>query len=228
MSTETLDITKLSATDLKAELKRRENEQSDNRKAYKELVNETIPKVFKIVKGASETLQMAKLQIFTSLTDILILKEEAYDVKDTQRSHTSTREDGQSITLGYRVTDGWDDTVTAGIEKVNKFLESLAVDEKSAKIVKGINILLKKDSKGNLKSSRVIELRQWAEEVNDETLTDGVNIIFQAFKPVKSVYYIEASEKDSAGKDIGVPLSISSVDFPEGTHFPFFDKTEAL
>ncbi|WP_157849260.1 hypothetical protein [Flavobacterium sp. Root420] len=45
---------------------------------------------------------------------------------------------------------------------------------------------MKKDAKGNLKGSRVLELQKLTKEFNIEEFTDGVEIIASSFKPVRS------------------------------------------
>ncbi|MEO2064465.1 MAG: DUF3164 family protein [Christiangramia sp.] len=217
-------IDQMTDLELQEEMKRRQAAKENDRKAYKELVNDTVPGLINTLKWVSETLQKAKLETFKGVTDLLELKEKAYNIKDDQRSHTFTTENGDSLTLGYRVNDGWDDTVGTGIAKVGKFIDSLARDEESAKLVKTINQLLKKDNKGNLKSNRVIELQKLTEEFNNAEFTDGVNIIMKAYAPVKTCFFIEASTKDKQGKDVNIPLSISSVDFPEGTELRYFEE----
>ncbi len=222
------DLSKLSAKDLKAELKRREQETKENRKAYKELVNESLPQIIDRIKGISEDLQIAKLYLFESLKTLLDTKCEVYEAQDENQSHTFSDENGNAITYGFRVTDNWDDTVTAGISKVSKYLETLAKDDDSAKLVHGINRLLKKDAKGNLKANRVIELENWAEEIADAELIDAVSIIRDAYKPQRSIFFIEASQTDAQGKKQSIPLNISAVDFPDGTDidklFPVHEK----
>jgi len=217
----TLD--QMTDAEIQAEMKRRQAAKENDRKAYKELVNDTVPGLLKTLKHVSEVLQDAKLHTFQGVSDLMELKEKAYNIKDDQRSHTFTTDNSDSITIGYRVVDGWDDTVGSGIAKVNQFLGTLSKDKDSAFLVNTIYRLLKKDAKGNLKSSRVVELNQVAQERNDETFTDGVNIIMKAYKPVKTCFFIEAATKDPQGKDKNIPLSISSVDFPEGTVLKFFD-----
>lgn len=219
-------IDQMTDQEIQEEMKRRQAAKENDRKAYKELVNETVPGILETLKYVSEELQAAKLAAFEGVTGLLELKEKAYGIKDEQRSHTFTTENGDSITLGYRVNDGWDDTVGAGIAKVGKFIDSLAKDEDSAKLVKTINQLLKKDAKGNLKSNRVIELKSLAEEFNNDGFRDGVDIIMKAYKPVQTCFFIEASTKDAQGKDISLPLSISAVDFPEGTKLEYFETAE--
>ncbi|MEC5393956.1 DUF3164 family protein [Bergeyella sp. RCAD1439] len=212
-----MNLSKLPAEELQAELDRRNQEKAEDRKAYKELVNNELTQIIEPLKVVEMHLSESKLYVFESLNTLLDLKSKVYGVKDTQQSHTFTDDKGNTITYGFRIIDGWDDTVTAGIEKVREFLQSLAKDEDSSKLVQGINRLLKKDAKGNLKASRVIELTKWAEEINNPTFTDAVNIIRQSYKPQRSAFFIDASYTDAQGKKVNIPLSISAVDFPEGT-----------
>lgn len=222
------DLTQLTEQQLKEELKRRKEAQAENRKAYKELVNESLPEIIKKVTQLSYAIAKAKLEFFQNLKFLLDSKNEAYKTDGTNQSHSFTDDQGNTIIYGFRVIDNWDDTVTAGIEKVRDYLQSLAKDENSAKLVKVIQRLLKQDSKGNLKASRVIELTKLAEEINNEQFTDAVHIILSSYKPQRSAFFIEAYTTDAQGKKQSIPLSITSVDFPAGTDidalFPVHEK----
>ncbi|MGV4494518.1 DUF3164 family protein [Ornithobacterium rhinotracheale] len=226
-----MSLENLTTEELAAELKRREQEKAGERKAYKDLVNQELPQIAESLKELSEKLSQIKLFAFESLKALLDLKCNAYGVKDTQQSHTFSDDKGNTITYGFRIIDGWDDTVTAGIDKVREFIASLAKDEATGKLVHAVNQLLKKDAKGNLKASRVLELTKLAEDFNNDNFTDAVNIIRQAYKPQRSAFFVEASQTDAQGKKINIPLSISAVDFPEGTNvddlFPVNEKYEA-
>ncbi|MBS9774999.1 MAG: DUF3164 family protein [Tenacibaculum sp.] len=224
----TIDLSNLSEKELKEELKNRKAQKENDRKAYKELVNESLPQIMMRIKGVSGDLQTAKLYLFESLKILLDTKCEVYDSQGENQSHTFSDEQGNTITYGFRVIDNWDDTVTVGIQKVRDFIQSLAKDDESAKLVHGINSLLKKDAKGNLKANRVIELTKWAEEIDNEQFTDAVNIIRKAYKPQRSTFFIDAYQTDAQGKRVNIPLSITSVDFPDGTDinslFPVHEK----
>jgi len=210
------------AAEIQAEQSAAKKKQAETRQAYKELAKETVPGLFSILEKQSDMLAITKQRIFEAARDLIKMKLEAYDVKEGQQSHTFSNEDStQSITIGYRVVDGWDDTLAAGMEKVKQFLQGRGTDKETQEMVDGINILLKKDKNGNLKSSRVLELNQWAEKINNPLLTDGVRIIMEAYKPVKTCYFVEAKYVDGTGKMQSLPLSISSVDFPEGTDINF-------
>jgi len=80
----------------------------------------------------------------------------------------------------------------------------------------------KKDAKDNLKANRVMELQKLASTFNDESFTDGVDIIMKSYKPVRSCWFIEASVLATDGKWQSVPLSMSSVEFPDDFEFDFF------
>lgn len=210
-------LKQFSADDLKAVLKTAEEQKSEDRKAYKESVNEAIPVAINALKSVSLALQLSKLDVFQTLKILLDLKASAFDVKQGQQSHTFSDDKGNSIIFGFRVNDGWDDTVNAGIDKIKEVIEGLSHDENSAKLVSAIDKLLKKDGKGNLKASRVLELRQLAKDFDDAKFNDAVEIISQAYKPVRSAFFIEGYTTDPQGKKQSIPLSITSVDFPEGT-----------
>ena len=224
------DLTHLTQEELKAELQRREQVLNKNRQAYKELVDEYIPQIIGKLQQYSEQMSEVKYRTFEALKILLDTKNEVYDVKGEQQSHTFTDKNGNTITYGFRVIDSWDDTVNAGIEKVRDFISSLAKDEDSAKLVNVINRLLKKDAKGNLKASRVLELTKLAQEFNNAQFTDAVDIIAQAYRPQRSAYFIEANTLDEQGKKCNIPLSLSSADFPPGIDvkalFPVHEKYE--
>ncbi len=211
------DLSTLSVEELQAELKKRNAAKEQDRETYKSMVDETVGGVVASMQKVSENLSLEKLKVFESLKHLLDLKRSVYDIKETQQTHTFTDKRGNSITYGFRTLDTWDDTVNAGIEKVKVFLAGLAKDDDSAMLIEIINGLLKKDAKGNLKASRVLELIKMADKFDNELFKDGVNIIRKAHKPVRSAYFIEASFLDAQGVKKNIPLSISACNFPEVT-----------
>lgn len=220
------DLRQLSDQELMAELKKRNAEKEDLRKTYKGLVNDLVPGMVNELIKVSDSLSEAKANIFNSFRDIIRMKSEAFSVTEDQASHTFTSKCGKTIIIGFRTVDGWDDTHSAGMEKVNKVLESLAKDKDSAILVKGIFKLLKRDEKGNLKQSRIVELKSMAEEVGDPEFIDGVEIILKSHRPVRSNWFVEASFKNEAGVKVSIPLALSTVDFPADFSFDFFNSIE--
>lgn len=219
---ETVDLSQLSQSELEAELKKRKKQQEDERQAYKDLIAEVVPGIVQNLSEISKNLSETKASVFDAFRDALDMKADVFGVKVGQQSHTFSHGD-YSLTIGYRVNDGWDDTVNAGVAKVNRFIQSLAKNEESAAAVDGLTLLLKPDKQGNLKASRILELQKWASKHPHPDLADGVDIIVQSHKPVRSNWFIEAKMKNENGVLEPLPLSISTVDFPEGFDMNFLN-----
>lgn len=228
MNTETLekptiDLSQATPEQLKEALAKLEAKKDQDRESYKELVAETVPNAMWKLCLASETLSNAKTEVFQFFEDILDLKNNVYGLKEKQQSHTFST-DKEEIQIGYRINDGWDDTVTAGIEKVQNYISSLATNDETAVLVRMVFNLLKKDAKGNLKGSRVLELQKLTKDFNNEEFTDGVSIIAASYKPVRSSWFIEANLINKDGTKTSVPLSMSSVGFSGNYKFDFFSE----
>lgn len=215
-----VNLNELSDTELAAELKRRKEARTQDREVLKSMLDAHVPKVVGNLFEVSQTLSNCKADTFKSFVDILKLKSMVYDVKSEQQSHTFST-DNHTITIGYRILDAWDDSAQSGVAKVNQFIKSLAKDENSAMLVQALTMMLKPDKKGNLKASRILEMQKLANEHPFEELVEGVNIISEAHRPVRSNWFIEASIKDADGKWNPVPLSISACEWPEGFDFNF-------
>jgi len=188
----------------------------EQRDAYKLLVNDVVEDASKKLEQVSLYLSEVKAEIFNSFAALVDLKKELYGYKDGQKSHSFTNNNGQTIEIGCRVTDGWDDTIDAGISKVNEYIDSLATNQETAQLVRMIQGLLKKDMKGNLKANRILELQKMADEIENPLFSEGVDIIRTAYKPVRTAYFVEGRYKDNTGKNRNHPLSITSAEFPLG------------
>lgn len=198
---------------VKEDEQKKKQKKENEKKEYKNLASERVFENFNVLQELSEAITGVKKTIFEDFKTIITLKEELYNVKDNQRSHSFTTDDGKTITLGYRVTDAFDDTVHVGIEKVKKWVFSEVEGTRNERLKKIISSMLKEDKNGNLNAKRVLELRQIAMEVNDDELNEAVEIIEKAYNPQKSCYFIDASYKDDTGKKVSIPLSISSAPY---------------
>ncbi|WP_347049396.1 DUF3164 family protein [Flavobacterium olei] len=218
-----IDLSQFSAQQLKEALSQIESKKTEERETYKKLVAETIPKALSKLQKTSEMIRNVKTETFQLFETILDLKNQVYGFKEKQMSHTFSN-DNEEITIGYRINEGWDDTVTIGIEKVQNFISSLSTSKETASLVKIVFNLLKKDAKGNLKGSRVLELQKLTKEFNNAEFSDGVEIIASSFRPIRSSWFIEASTINKNGTRTSIPLSMSSVDFLHGYAFNFFNQ----
>ena len=221
-----MDLSKLSAQELKNELAKRAKESQGQKQAFKELSNETVPLLFERLKKWSDEGRELKALIFANSKELIELKFEAFGIKSDQQSHTFSSDQGQSITIGYNINAGYDDTVWLGVAKVKEFINSQIKDDTTAKLVNQINRLLRPDSKGNLDPKRVLELKQMANEYNNLDFLEGVETIENAYKPKRSSWFIKASHKNQVGIDQNLPLAISTLDFPAGFDLSFLLQDE--
>lgn len=202
--------------ELEAEEANKKQRVKQQRETYKVLVSDTVKDTFKPLVGLSKHIQNVKKLVFDNFDAIVEMKEDIYGVKEGQQSHTFTNVDSTiSIKIGYRVTDGYDDTFSTGIEKVKNYMARLTDTEGAEKFRKILSALLRTDAKGSLKPSRVMDLRQYANEEQDEELNDGVRIIEDSYKPVKSCQFVEVKFKDENNKWHSLPLSISAFDLED-------------
>ena len=182
------------------------------REEYKQLVDEEIEHSIPVLLSISEQIKDSKQKVMDNFKTILEMKSDLFKtkVKDDQRSHTFTNSEGNKrITLGVYVTDGYRDTVEDGIAMVKAYIESLAKDETSKALVNAVLRLLSRDQSGNIKASRVLQLRKMAEETGNERFIEGVQIIEESYQPEVSKQFIRAEIKNENGMWKPIPLGMT-------------------
>ncbi len=192
--------------------KEAEEKEKSAREEYRRLVDEEIRESIPVLQDISDEIKACKGHVMDNFRTIVEMKSELFRsrVKDDQRSHTFTSSDGKMrITLGVYVTDGYQDTVEDGIDKVKQYIESLAKDEKTKALVNMVMRLLARDAQGTLKASRIVQLRKIAEETGDEEFKTGVKIIEESYQPSISKQFIRAEVRDERGAWTSIPLGMT-------------------
>ena len=156
----------------------------------------------------SDTLKTAKNKIFADFDTIMKLRREINEDdnpdSDEQFSFTFTSSDGlQRLRIGYNMNDNYLMQVEDGIKKVREYLQSLAKDEASGRLVDAVMSLLSRDQKGNLKASRVLKLSKMAEDSGNETFKEGMAIIRDAYRPTPGKTYIRCQVKTTKTSEDG-------------------------
>ncbi|MBQ4408838.1 MAG: DUF3164 family protein [Bacteroidales bacterium] len=193
--------------------KRAKEERKQNLEMYNamidEQVSETIPELLEI----SEQLSTLKQTVFSNFKTLLDMKKDVMKMtQDGQKSHSFTTSDGKlRIELGCYQLDNYKDTVNDGIALIKEYISGLAKDTETQSLVDMVLKLLSKDQKGNLKASRVLQLRQMADKINDARFSEGVEIIMDSYAPIPSKQFIRAAQKDDKGEWVAIPLSITDV-----------------
>ena len=196
------------------EKKRAAEERKRQRGEYAGMVDDEIRTAIPQLLQLSEEIKTVKEAVFGNFDAILKMKAEILGLtKDNQRSHTFTTSDSTlRITLGVNCIDGYRDTVEDGIAMVKEYIESLAKDDTSKALVNAVLRLLSRDGQGNIKASRVLQLRKMADESGDERFLDGVRIIEESYQPTVTKRYIRAEYKDDKGAWRYIPLDMTAVD----------------
>ena len=160
---------------------RRKQQRTD----YAAMVDDEVRTTLPVLRELSEQIKTVKNTVFSNFDAILKMKSEVLGLtKDDQRSHTFTTSDSKfRLTLGVNTVDGYRDTVEDGIAMVKNYIQSLAKDETSKALVNAVLRLLSRDGQGNIKASRVLQLRKMAAETGDERFIEGVQIIEESYLP---------------------------------------------
>lgn len=196
----------------KKEKARKEMEQikKQNRETYKQLIDELIDVNFPKLQDVSNNLTAVKSNIMKAFKQAIDMKKEIFEINEGQYTHTFTNSEGNKrIMLGVYTTDAYRDTVNEGIAIVKEAIVNMAKDDDSRALVEAILKLLSKDQKGNLKASRVLQLRQLAEKIGNERLLEGVKIIEESYQPQITKTFIRAEYKNENGVWVNVPLGMT-------------------
>lgn len=199
------------------ERKQREAAKKAQRETYGQLVDSEVAQAVAELEILSRDIRTVKRSVYENFKTILDMKGELFGTAiDDQRSHTFTTSDSKyRLTLGVNTVDGYRDTVEDGIAMVKGYIESLAKDDDTRAMVGAIMRLLSKDQSGNIKASRVLQLRKMAEETGDERFMEGVKIIEESYQPTVTKRYIRTERKNDRGAWMSIPLSMTDVDETE-------------
>ena len=178
------------------------------RQQLQQLVDEEMGNAVSALMGCSDTLKTAKSKIFADFDTIMKLRREINEDdnpdSDEQFSFTFTSSDGlQRLRIGYNMNDNYLMQVEDGIKKVREYLQSLAKDEASGRLVDAVMSLLSRDQKGNLKASRVLKLSKMDEDSGNETFKEGMAIIRDAYRPTPGKTYIRCQVKTTKKAEDG-------------------------
>lgn len=202
----------------RAEKAKREAEEKHAQevKTYKELVDEAVNLTVPEAKDISRILEQKKAAIFERFHSIISMKDELFSgsskAKDGRFTDTFTNKDSTArVTLGFNTNDAYDDTYTAGVEKVKEYIQSLASDDKSRQLAEMVNTLLMERSKaGQLKAQNVLRLESMANEIGDPTFIEGMKIIRDAYRPDRTKQFVKVEVKDESGKFQTVSLNMTN------------------
>ena len=192
------------------ERKEKAAERAKMRGEYSRMVDEEVAEAIPELQELSAELGALKRTVYDNFRAVLEMKTDVMGLtRDGQFTHTFTHSDGtMRITLGNRTIDSYRDTVEEGIQMVKGYIVSLAKDDESSALVEAVMRLLSRDKRGQIKASRVLELRQLAEKSGSEQFIEGVRIIEEAYNPTRTKTFVKAEVKTEDGWQ-AIPLNIT-------------------
>ena len=188
----------------------RENNISSYKLMQDEFLEDLLPGLY------SFSLQQADMvtHAHKSMASLVDLKQDLYEVKEDQNSHTFTHRKGLgSVTIGYNTIIRFDGTEAEGVKIIKNYIKKLSADDEKRKILGNLlNTFMKPDKKGNLNPARIAELNNQKQEVNDEEFSRGVDIIVNAQVVVRSSlfvkgWYLIQNHTEPSGKKVSFSMS---------------------
>lgn len=171
--------------------------------SYKSLVDQVVHESVVTAQGLSESMTQTKNAVIESFRTVIEMKNELFKgqktLKDGRYSDMFTNSEGtERIILGYNTLDNYDDTYTAGVAMVQSYIESLASDDKSHQLADMVTALLRERSKaGQLRAQNVLRLEKMANDSKNETFIEGMRIIRDAYKPIRTKQFLKVMVKDA-------------------------------
>lgn len=176
-----------------AEEKAIKAKKAESTETYKQLSAEFVNRNIDIFAHRQIAIEQDVQKLFKDYESIIDIKAIAYgDKVREQDTHTSTLPDGSaSITIGFNTSIGFDGTEKIGVEGIKEFITTLADDdEKTIKLGKMVNILLKPNKVGMLNPSNIIQLNGLRADLNSEKFNENLDIIEKAQIKIKSTMFV--------------------------------------
>lgn len=193
----------------------RDQRDKELRDTYAQLVDDEIDAATDMLTQLSTDMATIKETVMSNFRSVIDMKTETLGLSKPQGQYTHTFTNSDStrrITIGNYTIDSYRDTVEDGIQLVTTYIQSLARDQDSQALVKAVMQLLSRNSKGQIKASRVLQLRKIAEEVGDQQFLRGVQIIQDSYQPEISRSFVRLEVKDPNTQTWTiVPLNISNL-----------------
>lgn len=195
-----------------AEAKKAQQEaKREMRKQLQEMTDTVMAEAVAELQACHDSLVASKQKVMDTFSTLMALRKEVNEEEGRKEQDTfmfTNTAGTQRIRIGYNLNDGYLDQVEEGIAKVRNYLSGLAKDEKSQELVALVLQLLARDTKGNLKPSRVLQLSKLAEKSGNEEFQEGMRIIRESYRPTRSKLFIRCSikEPEKEWEDLGLGI----------------------
>lgn len=217
MSTqETIDLSKLSAKDLQAELQRREKEETQKKqeainahnKAKEAYVNDTIEEFKRIQESLTRLKQIAITngnRLYTEMFEVYG-KEPKKQKQFSLTNEAKTRK----VVVDNAETVGFGDEAVVAINAIKDFFKN-KFESRSKLVYSLLDTLLIKNGKGDYDPKLLTKLRAQVREIDDERLTEAFQLLENSQVVTGRALYLRAYEVDEKGKMRDIVIQFSSL-----------------
>lgn len=208
------ELKEFQAFQAKQAKKKAKEERKNQLDVYKDLVDDAVRKAMPKLIKLSKEIQRVKQEVYDDFMAAYEMKRDILKMrKDDQNSDTyRTKDNTMRIKLGYYTRDVFDDTVNEGVAMIKERLDEVLADEKTSKFFNSFMKLLQKNNKGDLQSKKLLQIEKEAREMDDEKITEGIEIIKRAHTLSASSTFVRAEIKNSKGGWVTIPLSTTNVE----------------
>ena len=197
----------------KAEREAKEKAKQDKR-TLKEMTSESVESLMEQGRQLSARIKEFKREVYRTLAAAKELKNALYGQASRNKSDTYTNlGNTMRITTGQYELDSFDDTANIAAGKIEEFMATLAKDgEDSQTLYSLLQDFVSRDKNGNLRAANILKLRKKVDEnPRLEPIREYVQMIEEAWQPVKSKTYIRLEERTETGAWKAVPLNATEV-----------------
>jgi hypothetical protein len=213
---ETIDLSKMSTSDLKQALALKEKEENEQKKQLKaEYEKKRDHMVKSLTRDASATHKMLKEFKKMCLDLINGFQEDAKeygDIRSNSKGGFSLRSaDGSSlVALRRNVIHEYDERADLALMQIREFLEE-TIKKKDMQTYRTVSTLLEKNKAGDLNPSRVADLLKIKDNYDDSRWLKAMELLTESYREREISYNVEFFEKDEMGKDQPITLTFASL-----------------
>lgn len=195
---------------LDAKKTERERKRRQELASYNELVDSTVADIFKASSVINKKMSSLKTFAYKQANALIQLKNELFSVEEQSNEITLRNGDNTlMVKLGTNEVDKFQDTYTAGVQKIDNWLDDNAKDGDPS-IVKLLKVFIGDNKRGKLKLQQVVKVGKLAEEIESPELIEASKIIRDSHFTAKSSSYMRVYYKD--GHDVWQPLALNFTD----------------
>ncbi len=213
----TMDLTKLSADELKkllAEKEKQERKEREKaRKAYEKERDEMIVYLMTKAKDINRILTDFKTEVFMRIKSFEEKARKYGDIRSTSKGGFGLRTSDNELMVRYErnIVNEFDERADMALELIKEFLED-KVKKRDQKSYMIISKLLTRNKAGDLNVSRVIQLLDLRNEFDDERWNKAMRLLEESYRNRPISYGVSFYRKnETTGKDEQLPLNFSAI-----------------